>query len=241
MYFHHANNEGTSPLEMLLLLLLLLLLRMPPLGGTSRPLAAVCAGVFKVNVLGRQHRAHRKMDSIYVLTLALAAIAAVVYILMVSRDRGSIDSPQLTTILSWVMLVLVATAVGQAMMHDREETAMLKIFYGLAIVLVLANAVVEVVTDDRQKRRDENKIFMWAAAGSALLAIVVIALRAAAWEQTRNRLAVLREDYTVEPGEDRVVAAEAVIERNVPSRGVMRRALRMLNRAARKRQSARRL
>jgi CDP-diglyceride synthetase len=179
------------------------------------------------------------MDSIYVLTLALAAIAAVAYILMAARERGAVDSPQVTTILSWVLLVLVSTAVGQALMYDPEEAPMLKILYGMAIVLALANAVVEVVTDEKQKRRDENKIFVWGASGVALLAIVVIALRATAWEQTRKRLAVLREEYVVEPGEDRVAAAEGVIVRQGPGRGVMKRALRILNRAARKRSAAR--
>lgn len=179
------------------------------------------------------------MDSIYVLTLALAAIAAVAYLLMASRERGAIDSPQVTTILSWVVLVLVATSVGQALMYDPEEASLLKILYGMAIVLALANAVVEVVTDDRQKRRDENKMFVWGSTGVALLAIVVISLRATAWDQTRRRLAVIREGYMVEPGEDRVAAAEDVIGRQEPGRGVMRRALRILNRSARKRNAAR--
>jgi FtsH-binding integral membrane protein len=179
------------------------------------------------------------MDSIYVLTLALAAIAAVAYLLMASRERGAIDSPQVTTILSWVVLVLVATSVGQALMYDPEEAPLLKILYGMAIVLALANAVVEVLTDDRQKRRDENKLFTWASTGVALLAIVVISLRATAWEQTRKSLAVIREGYVAQPGEDRVAAAEEVIGRQGPGRGVMRRALRILNRAARKRNAAR--
>jgi FtsH-binding integral membrane protein len=179
------------------------------------------------------------MDSIYVLTLALAVIAAVTYLLMVARGRGSIDSPEVTTILSWVVLVLVATAVGQALLYDPAEAPMLKILYGMAIVLALANAVVEVVTDDKQKKRDENKIFVWASTGVALLAIVVIALRATAWEQTRKHLAIIREGYIAQPGEDRVAAAEDVIARQAPGRGVMKRALRILNRAARKRNSAR--
>ena len=164
--------------------------------------------------------------------MAVAALAAVLYIVLIYAQRGPPEGEHLTSIIAWVLLVMVTLVIMQTTSACPAEEMPVKVFYGFALLLLLANAVMEVTVSSAGKEDDGGKVMTWISALVTVAVIVTASLRTDCWARASSRLTSVRSAYRVSPGDDRVDVAEELLARSGLKDGQMRRMLRQLTKAS---------
>jgi hypothetical protein len=172
--------------------------------------------------------------------MAVAALAAVLYIVLIFAQRGPPEGEHLTSIIAWVLLLMVTLVVMQTTSACPAEEASIKVFYGFAILLLLANAIMEVTVSEGRKDKDGSKVMTWVSAMVTVAVIVIASLRTDCWARAASRLSSVRSTYRSMPGDDRFGIADSILAQNGYSNGQMKRMLRQLTKTA-KRSGSRRL
>lgn len=179
------------------------------------------------------------MVPLHTLAVAMALIAAVVYVVFLYKDRGLPDAREVSAVVSWVLFALVLLVVVQTMTSCPAEHGGIKAFYVVGVVVLLANAGLEVSLHEGEKSRFKG--LTWVSVVISLMVILVAANRSACWERSDLRLAAVRHEYGLVPGPNRVAVAEDLIEASALRPRQMKRMLRTLDRSARKRAGGSRL
>lgn len=176
------------------------------------------------------------MLPLHTLAVAMAVVAAFVYLVFLYKDRGLPDAREISAIISWLLFALVLLVVVQTLMSCPAEHGGIKAFYVIVVIILLANAGLEVSMREGEKARFKG--LTWVSVVMALIVILVAANRAACWERSDARLSAVRREYQLIPGPNRVAVAEDLIDATALRPRQMKRMLRTLDRSARKRSKA---
>ena len=168
----------------------------------------------------------------HTLAVAMALVAALVYLVFLYRDRGLPDAREVAAIMSWLMFALVLLVVVQTMTACPAEQGGVKVFYVISLVVLLINAGMEVTLSQGEKER--TKALTWVSVVLSIVVVLVAANRTNSWMCSGRMLGSVRSEYRRIPGEDRIGIAEDLLEVSDVRPRVMKRMLRTLDRAARK-------
>jgi hypothetical protein len=168
------------------------------------------------------------------IAVGLTIAAALIYALFLYRDRGLPDNQQISAIVSWVLLALVLLVVVQTLSACPSEHGGIKAFYVGAVLLMLANAVTEVMLGSKDRDSDTARSLTWVSVAIAIVVVLIAAGRTGCWERNEMRLQAVRGQYRMVPGDDRVAVAEDVLLDAGYSPRRMKRMLRSLEKAQRK-------
>jgi hypothetical protein len=172
------------------------------------------------------------MLALHTLAVALSIVAALVYVAFLYQSRGLPDAREVSAVVSWVLFALVLLVVVQTMAACPAEHRGIKGLYVLVVLVLLANAAVEVSAGEAEKKRFSG--LTWVSVVLALLVTLVAANRSSCWERTGRVLTAVKAEYSTIPGPDRVAVAEDVLEASAAKPRVMKQMLRTLERAARR-------
>jgi hypothetical protein len=167
------------------------------------------------------------------IAVGLTIAAALIYALFLYRDRGMPDNRQISAIVSWVLLALVLLVVVQTLSACPAEHGGIKAFYVGSVLLMLANAVTEVMLSDKDRESETARSLTWVSVTIALVVVLVAAGRSNCWERNSMRLESVRKQYRMVPGEDRIAVAEDLLLDAGYSPRKMKRMLRSLEKAQR--------